>query len=293
MKHGYLAAVAFFFAGLALGAVLIWFILPAAVTVQYPQQLPPAAIAPTPSHPDVVAAMDRCQPMLNDCAAYHDCVRREAGDAVANGLPDCPAPPAPPPLQPPPEYLVCFSPPVPSDGCDPMAAVVHAIDSAKKSIWMQTYVLTSQATVDALLRAVGRQIPVTLIVDKEMLREQPQLVISLVQAGLTIRVDASVLGAARNNLLVIDGAIALAGSFDFTAAAEHGNADEVLVTDDSALVDRYRDNWNFHLAHSEPVRLAAAPAATPSPAPARHRPRPRGRPKHHVSREPGDLPDEP
>jgi phosphatidylserine/phosphatidylglycerophosphate/cardiolipin synthase-like enzyme len=125
-----------------------------------------------------------------------------------------------------------------------------------------------------------------------MLQEQPQLVISLVQAGLTLRVDVSVRGVARTSVLLIDGTIAMVGSFDFTDEAEHGNADEILVTDDSALVDRYRDNWNFHLTHSEPVKLAAAaPAASPSPAPShRHH---HARKRHRVSRgeEPPDEPE--
>lgn len=282
MKQAYVAAVATFFVGLSAGAMLIWFILPATVTMQNAAEQPsgPTSSA-TPAHTDVVAEIDKCQPLLNDCHAYHDCVQREAGAAVANGLPDCPAAPAPPAsaIEGGADVILCFSPPVPADGCDPAAAVVHAIDSTKRTIWLQTYVLSSQAVVDSLLKAHDRHVAVTLIVDKQMLQEQPQLVLSLAQTGIPIRVDASVRGAARSSVMIIDGAFVLSGSFDFTNEAERWNADDLLVTSAHVLVDRYLANWNFHLAHSEPVELVAAPSATtivrPTPVPRRTRKRSR------------------
>ncbi len=289
MKQGLLAAIAFFLAGLALGAVLIWFILPPVITVQAPAQLARPSSSPTP-RPDVVAAMDRCQPMLGDCSAYHDCVRREAGDAVATGLPDCPQTPAPPaPASP--EYILCFSPPVPADGCDPMTAVVHSLDAAKRTVALQTYALTSQTTVDALVRAAARQVAVGVIVDRQMLQEQPELVLNLAQAGLAMRVDASVQGAARNSVLLIDGTIALAGSFDFTNEAEHGNADDLLVTNDRAIVARYLANWNFHLKHSEPIELTAAPA--PSATAGAHRAHRKSRHRTRPAETDDETPDAP
>ncbi|HTW89327.1 MAG TPA: phospholipase D-like domain-containing protein [Candidatus Binataceae bacterium] len=282
MKPAYVAAVATFFVGLAVGAVLIWFILPANVTVQNSAEQPsgPRGSA-TPSHADVVAEIDKCQPLLDDCHAYHDCVQREAGAAVANGLPDCPQAPAPPASAiESGDVILCFSPPVPADGCDPAAAVVHAIDSTKRTIWLQTYVLSSQAVVDSLLKAHDRHVAMTLIVDKQMLQEQPQLVLSLAQTGIAIRVDASVRGAARSSVMIVDGIFVLAGSFDFTNAAERWNADDLLVTSAHALVDRYVANWNFHLAHSEPVELVAAPSATAAvrPTPGPRRPKKKSKP---------------
>ncbi|GEM_PF-4334629 len=268
MKQSALAAMAFFLVGLAIGAVLIWFILPPAMTIRVSAHRSSPSSSPTPAHPDVVAALDRCQPKLADCNAYHDCVRREAGDAIANGLPDCPAAPAPPaPAKA--EYIVCFSPRVPADGCDPMTVAVRSIDAAKRMVELQTYTLTSQAAVDALVRAAARQVAVSMIVDRQMLATQPELVLDLARAGLAIRVDATVRGAARDSVMLIDGTIVLAGSFDFTDEAEHENADQLLITNDSAIVERYLANWRFHLAHSEPIEMEVVPA--PSPTPTRHR----------------------
>ncbi len=279
MKLGYFAALTFFLVGLAVGALVIWFILPLPVTIatQGGGPLPGPLVSATPSGGDIVAGLDKCQPLLDDCGAYHDCVKREVGAAIAEGLPDCPEVAAAIP-QTAADVTLCFSPPVPADGCDPLAAMIHSIDDAERTILLQTYVLTSQTAVDALLRAHGRRVAVGLIVDKQMLQEQPQLVLSLVQTGFSIRVDASVRGMARSSVMIIDGTRVLAGSFDFTNEAERWNADDLLIIGDRALVARYQENWNFHLAHSEPVRLSAAPGAVSSPAPAPRRSRKRSKP---------------
>ena len=276
MKQRYVAALALFLVGLSVGAVLIWFILPATVTLQPAGPLPGPASSATPSASNIAAELGKCQPLLDNCSAYRDCVAREAGAAIANGLPDCSAPAASS-ASTGGDIILCFSPPVPPQGCDPMAAAIHAIDTARRTIWLQTYVLTSQTTVDALLKAYGRHVAISLIVDKAMLQQQPQLVLSLAQAGLAIRVDDSVRGMARSSVMIVDGTTAMSGSFDFTNEAERWNADDLLITNRSALVARYRENWNFHLVHSEPVKLpatpsaSASPSASPSPTPAPRR----------------------
>ena len=50
--------------------------------------------------------------------------------------------------------------------------------------------------------------------------------------------------------MIIDGAVVLTGSFNFTKAAEENNAENLLVIHDSALAAKYTTNWKDHLAHS-------------------------------------------
>ncbi|MBF6570011.1 MAG: hypothetical protein IVW54_14170 [Candidatus Binataceae bacterium] len=257
--------------GFALGALLIWAILPVAIPVSDGFTAAPK-IAPTPATPDLASGLAACAPTLDDCPAYHRCIAREFGDTIANGLPDCPQPPMSLASLKAPAVMVCFSPPVPANGCDPAAAVVHAIDTAQHTIWIQTYTLTSGTTLTALMKASERGIGVAIICDQQMLRDQGELVISLVQRGIPVRIDATVKGAARSNIMIIDGATVLAGSFDFSGEAENWNADNLLVIEDPALAKRYVDNWNFHIAHSDPVKLSSSspqpiPSATPTDAP--------------------------
>ena len=51
--------------------------------------------------------------------------------------------------------------------------------------------------------------------------------------------------------MIIDGATILTGSFNFTKAAEEGNAENLLVIQDPALAARYTKNWQTHAEHSD------------------------------------------
>ena len=59
---------------------------------------------------------------------------------------------------------------------------------------------------------------------------------------------------AHNKVMVIDGRIAITGSFNFTRAAEEKNAENLLIIDDPALAKRDSENWRDHAFHSQPYR---------------------------------------
>ncbi|SEA17669.1 PLD-like domain-containing protein [Nitrosospira multiformis] len=65
--------------------------------------------------------------------------------------------------------------------------------------------------------------------------------------------------SAHNKVMLIDAgstqATLITGSFNFTHAAQHKNAENVLVMrGNSALVDLYRENWLDHFSHARPYR---------------------------------------
>jgi phosphatidylserine/phosphatidylglycerophosphate/cardiolipin synthase-like enzyme len=56
---------------------------------------------------------------------------------------------------------------------------------------------------------------------------------------------------AHNKVMIIDGNTVITGSFNFTKAAEEKNAENVIVLkDNSALAQRYAQNWRAHAEHS-------------------------------------------
>ena len=56
---------------------------------------------------------------------------------------------------------------------------------------------------------------------------------------------------AHNKVMVIDGAVVITGSFNFTKAAEEKNAENLLVIRDRELAGKYVENWKDHAGHSE------------------------------------------
>jgi phosphatidylserine/phosphatidylglycerophosphate/cardiolipin synthase-like enzyme len=72
----------------------------------------------------------------------------------------------------------------------------------------------------------------------------------LAHAGIPTFIDARH-AIAHNKIMIIDGAVVVTGSFNFTKAAESNNAENLLVIHDPQLAARYMANWKEHQAHSE------------------------------------------
>lgn len=64
--------------------------------------------------------------------------------------------------------------------------------------------------------------------------------------------------------MVIDGHVVIAGSFNFTKAAEENNAENLRVIDDAELSQKYAKNWQDQLAHSALYEGTAARPQTGS-----------------------------
>jgi phosphatidylserine/phosphatidylglycerophosphate/cardiolipin synthase-like enzyme len=73
----------------------------------------------------------------------------------------------------------------------------------------------------------------------------------LSNAGIPVWVDTRV-SIAHNKVIVLDGKTVITGSFNFTAAAQAKNADNLLVIRDAELAARYRANWENRRAVSVP-----------------------------------------
>ena len=107
--------------------------------------------------------------------------------------------------------------------------------------------LIAQALIDAHHRGVR----VEAILDKSNRHDEHSLADMLRQGGIPVTIDARH-EIAHNKVMVIDGAVVITGSFNFTRQAEHSNAENMLVIRDAGLARQYADNWSCHAAHSEP-----------------------------------------
>lgn len=158
----------------------------------------------------------------------------------------------------------------PEGGCTD--AVVREIRGARKTVHVQAFSFTSVPIAKALIEAVKRQVSVVVVFDKGIL-EEPHTAVDLLVKGEVPRFIDSEHTIAHNKVMVIDGATVITGSFNFTAAAEHHNAENLLVIRDAELAAKYESNWTLHRQHSTPY-----PAASGAAAPASPRKRSRNRP---------------
>ncbi|MDA8408224.1 MAG: phospholipase D family protein [Deltaproteobacteria bacterium] len=139
-----------------------------------------------------------------------------------------------------PPVQVYFSP---NGGCTD--AIIKQIDEAKSTILVQAYSFTSTPIAKAFLEAHKRGVRVEAILDKSQRKEKYNSATFLANSGLPVFMDGDH-AIAHDKIMIIDGTTVITGSFNFTRAAEEGNAENLLIIRSPELAKLYTENWNRH-----------------------------------------------
>jgi phosphatidylserine/phosphatidylglycerophosphate/cardiolipin synthase-like enzyme len=150
------------------------------------------------------------------------------------------------PTQSEPQIEVFFSP---NGGCT--EAIVKELGQAKSTLLVQAYSFTSAPIAKAVVDAHKRGVKVNVILDKSQRTEQYSSADFIAHAGIKVQIDDKH-KIAHNKIMIIDSNTVITGSFNFTKAAEEGNAENLLIIQSADLAAKYIENWNAHAAHSEP-----------------------------------------
>jgi len=134
-------------------------------------------------------------------------------------------------------YQVCFTP---QENC--VLPIVTAIDNAKQQILVQAYSFNQRDIIHALLAAQQRGVIVKILLDKDALNHSG-LLRYLKLKHVDFKIDA-LPAIAHNKVMIIDANTIITGSFNFTFAAAHANAENVLIIQDPKLAQKYLRNWH-------------------------------------------------
>ena len=142
-------------------------------------------------------------------------------------------------VSPPSSAEVAFSP-----GGGATDLVVKALSSAKQNIRVAAYSFTSRPIAKALIAAHQAGVDVSVIVDHGQIEKDSHSVIdSLVAEKIPVRADV-VHTLQHDKYMVIDGKTVETGSFNYSAAAEHNNSENVIVLWESPrLAAAYAADW--------------------------------------------------
>jgi phospholipase D len=132
---------------------------------------------------------------------------------------------------------VCFTPP---SGCGSLIA--QEIVKARANIYVQAYGLTSSSIINQLKAARNRGVHVQVLLDGGNLSDNAQIYRDLSSAGIETAFD-KMPGIAHNKVMIIDNKKVITGSFNFTAAADSKNAENVLLIEDKNIASLYVQNW--------------------------------------------------
>ena len=141
----------------------------------------------------------------------------------------------------------CFTP-----GQDCTALIVRQIAMSQSEILVQAYSFTSQPITQALIDAQHRGVEILVVLDKSQRRQPASQASVLAQAGIPVMID-SIHAIAHNKVMVFDLRRTLTGSFNFTAAAQHRNAENIILLDDPLTAQSYSANIRAHAGHSMPL----------------------------------------
>ncbi len=125
----------------------------------------------------------------------------------------------------------------------------HTLGQAQQSILVQAYSFTSTPIAEALVKAHARGVDVQVILDKSQVNYKYSVYPRLLKATIPVFVDSKP-AIAHNKIMIIDGHTTLTSSFNFTAAAQKRNAENVMVVHDASISAAYRRNWENRLAQS-------------------------------------------
>jgi len=136
----------------------------------------------------------------------------------------------------------------PKGGCT--EALVSEISKAKSEILVQAYSFTSKEIAGALADAHTRGVSIQIILDKSQITARQSTAGYTSRNGIPTFID-NAHAIAHSKIMIIDKLTVITGSFNFTKAAEEGNAENLLIVRSSALAEIYRKNWDEHRCHSE------------------------------------------
>ncbi len=140
--------------------------------------------------------------------------------------------------------------------------LVSLLDSARKTVEVQAYSFTSRPLIRALIAASRRGVAVTIILDRSHMerknyrthhwqRKISAALQAFYSAGIATYIDDRYL-IAHNKIMLIDGQTITTGSFNFSYAAAHFNAENLLVIQDvPELFARYQKNFAYHVQTSQ------------------------------------------
>ena len=138
--------------------------------------------------------------------------------------------------------------------------IVEAISHARHQVLVQAFSFTDEDIAHALIDARRRGVDVRVIADREQTEKfERGQVPDMARAGVPVLLDGDH-QCAHNKVMVIDAgtpfSMVITGSFNFTRAAQHKNAENmVFISGNDALVQAYSQNWQRHLAHSQPLTI--------------------------------------
>jgi len=111
------------------------------------------------------------------------------------------------------------------------------------------YSFTSDPIAQALVNAKERGVKIRVLLDKQQAGSSSSKAEFLANNGILVSLDTHS-GYMHNKIAIIDGAVVITGSFNWTESAEERNQENMVVISDPWVVQVYKERfdylWNYN-----------------------------------------------
>jgi phosphatidylserine/phosphatidylglycerophosphate/cardiolipin synthase-like enzyme len=129
-------------------------------------------------------------------------------------------------------------------------AILNQLISAKKTIFIHAYEITSPKIEKEIVKAHRRDLKIEIIIDHTRSTSKDSMAIFLFKQGVSVLTDKKH-PKSHNKVIIIDREFIITGSYNFTKAAEK-NAENVIIIMDPKIAEIYIKNFKEHAEHSKP-----------------------------------------
>ncbi|OUJ76336.1 hypothetical protein BXP70_01570 [Hymenobacter crusticola] len=129
-----------------------------------------------------------------------------------------------------------------SPGTECLDAILRFINQAAHRLDVCVFTISDDRIAEALLAAHRRGTVIRLLTDNDKLHDQGSDIKPLQAAGLSVRIDRTP-NHMHHKFAIADERVALTGSYNWTRSAALSNLENLLITDDAAVVQRYSQEF--------------------------------------------------
>lgn len=139
---------------------------------------------------------------------------------------------------------VCFTPGSPCED-----KIIQKINTAQKEILLQAFAFTSKPIEKALLRAKRRGVSIKVLSDRGRFQNKYARLPALKKKGIPVYFDKQP-SYAHNKVMIIDSALTITGSYNWTYSAQNRNSENVIFLESPEVSHKYRQNFHALLGNT-------------------------------------------
>jgi hypothetical protein len=121
--------------------------------------------------------------------------------------------------------------------------LIELLDLAKTELLVCVFTITNNHLRDALMRAHERGVTVRVVADDECMKQPGSDIYTLRAFGILCESDSNPSAHMHNKFVVIDSAILITGSFNWTVAGVDSNQENLILIEDFELARQYKEEF--------------------------------------------------